>query len=230
MSGQKGANYHLKCTGDALKTVEAHEKSPPSDATGEGLHLFGASEYDGERESMSVFGASPESLQFSNSIDFCPFVHRVWIGMELLGLDYRYVEVDPYKKTQELLDVNPKGLVPALKIGEEGKCLGESTVILEYLADRYDSKGKSHLLPLKDPYIRAQHRLQADKVNRGLIPSFYRYLQAQEEEKQIELAKEFIAELEAFTASMKAEQGGSFWDGSDQMGWMDMSHGYLEQT
>jgi glutathione S-transferase len=155
--------------------------------------------------------------------DFCPFVHRVWIALELLGVDYRYVEVDPYKKTQELLEVNPKGLVPALKIGEEGKCLGESTVILEYLADRYASHSKASLFPLgSDPYTRALHRLESDKINRSLIPAFYRYLQAQEEEKQAQFAKEFVAELETFTNSMKKEDSGSFWDGSDAMGWVDI--------
>ncbi|UZJ55435.1 hypothetical protein CBS101457_004755 [Exobasidium rhododendri] len=196
-AGEKGANYHTKCTGEALKTVAAHSDAPVSSPNNEALHLFGA--------------------------NFCPFVHRVWIALELLGVDYRYVEVDPYKKTQELLDVNPKGLVPALKIGEEGKCLGESTVIMEYLADRFDGKSDtSALFPTSDPYTRALHRLEADKVNRSLIPSFYRYLQAQEEEKQIQFAKEFISELEAFTHSMHAEESGSYWDGGDKMGWVDI--------
>lgn len=39
-------------------------------------------------------------------------------------------------------------------------------------------------------------RLQADHVNRSLVPAFYRYLQAQTEEKQIEGGKEFHVALE----------------------------------
>ena len=39
-------------------------------------------------------------------------------------------------------------------------------------------------------------RFQADHVNRHLIPAFYRYLQAQEEEKQVEGAKDFVEAIE----------------------------------
>ena len=42
---------------------------------------------------------------------------------------------------------------------------------------------------------RALVRLQADHVNRSLIPSFYRYLQAQDPQKQIEYEKEFHSSL-----------------------------------
>lgn len=38
-------------------------------------------------------------------------------------------------------------------------------------------------------------RLQADHINRSLIPAFYRYLQAQDEEKQIQGGKEFHTAL-----------------------------------
>lgn len=41
------------------------------------------------------------------------------------------VQVDPYKKPQQLLEVNPRGLVPALRHGDWG-CY-ESTVLMEYV-------------------------------------------------------------------------------------------------
>jgi glutathione S-transferase len=47
-----------------------------------------------------------------------PFVQRVWIALEVKGLNYQYIEVDPYKKPQSLLEINPRGMVPALKHGE----------------------------------------------------------------------------------------------------------------
>lgn len=63
---------------------------------------------------------------------FCsPFVQRVWIALELKGLPYQYIEVDPYQKPQSLLEVNPRGLVPALRHGDWG-CY-ESTVLMEYV-------------------------------------------------------------------------------------------------
>ena len=62
---------------------------------------------------------------------FCPFVQRVWIALELKGVAYQYVEVDPYKKPQTLLEVNPLGLVPALR-HSDWAC-HESTVLVEYV-------------------------------------------------------------------------------------------------
>ncbi|GJE86687.1 glutathione S-transferase family protein [Phanerochaete sordida] len=161
-----GKAYHLKCTGDALRTADAH--SAPSDWT-----LFGSC--------------------------FCPFVQRVWVALEYFGMDYHYYEVDPYKKPPELLEVSPKGLVPALKFNnlETPRSLNESIVILEYLEDVATVQKKGSLLPpISDPYARALMRLQADHINRNLVPAFYRYLQAQEPEKQIEGGREFISAIE----------------------------------
>jgi glutathione S-transferase len=58
-------------------------------------------------------------------------VQRVWVALEAKGLQYQYIEVDPYKKPQALLDVNPRGLVPGLRHGDWG--CGESTVLMEYV-------------------------------------------------------------------------------------------------
>jgi len=46
-------------------------------------------------------------------------------------------EVDPYQKPQELLDVSPKGLVPALALNafNPPRALNESTVILDFLEE-----------------------------------------------------------------------------------------------
>jgi hypothetical protein len=63
---------------------------------------------------------------------FCPFVQRVWISMELKDMSYQYIEVDPYKKPANLIEVNPKGLVPAIRHGDWG--CHESTVLMEYVS------------------------------------------------------------------------------------------------
>jgi glutathione S-transferase len=51
--------------------------------------------------------------------------------LELKGIPYQYIEVDPYQKPDSLLEVNPRGLVPALRDGDWG-CY-ESNVLLEYV-------------------------------------------------------------------------------------------------
>jgi glutathione S-transferase len=118
-----------------------------------------------------------------------PFVQRVWIALEVKGLNYQYIEVDPYKKPQSLLEINPRGLVPALKHGDWG-CY-ESTVLLEYLEDL---EVGTALLP-QHPQLKATSRLWVDHVNRNIVPGFYRYLQAQEQGKQIEYAEELRVEI-----------------------------------
>ena len=45
-------------------------------------------------------------------------MQRVWIALEVKGINYQYIEVDPYKKPANLLEINPRGLVPALKHGK----------------------------------------------------------------------------------------------------------------
>lgn len=198
-----------------MKTVEANSQTPSN-----GLTLFGAA--------------------------FCPFVHRVWIALEHLGIEYRYVEVDPYKKPAELIEVNPKGLVPSLKLeGKEGELsrgLAESTVILEYLHERFvdhphDGRGanKSTLLPLlgddsfssdEAAYLRARARQVSHHLNNTLIPSFYRFLQAQEADAQINGAKEFVDNLRWFedrlTENDEGGEGGDFFAGRREIGWVDV--------
>jgi glutathione S-transferase len=93
-------------------------------------------------------------------------------------MDYQYIEVDPYAKPKSLLDINPRGLIPALKHGDWG-CY-ESSVLMEYLEDL---KQGAHLLPT-DPKERAHSRLWSDHINRKIVPLFYRYLQEQDAQKQ----------------------------------------------
>ncbi|KAF2031956.1 hypothetical protein EK21DRAFT_99281 [Setomelanomma holmii] len=121
---------------------------------------------------------------------FCPFVQRVWISLEHKQIPYHYIEVDPYKKPQSLLDVNPRGLVPALRHGPTWST-HESTVIMEYLEDL--NAGPALLPP--DPQTRATSRLWSDHVNRHIIPAFYKLLQAQDSDKQIEHATELRSQI-----------------------------------
>lgn len=114
----------------------------------------------------------------------------MWISLEFKGIPYQYIEVDPYKKPQALLDVNPRGLVPAIRHGPTWST-HESTVIMEYLEDL--NAGPA-LLP-SDPQTRATCRLWSDHINRLIIPSFYRLLQAQDANDQVNHATELRNEI-----------------------------------
>lgn len=135
---------------------------------------------------------------------FCPFVQRAWVALENLEIPYKYYEVDPYRKPPDLIEVSPKGLVPALKLNEytPPRSLNESTIIVEFLDElaRQQGKGRSLLPPLGNPYARALIRLQADHINRTLVPSFYRYLQAQDADKQASGRHELYQALETLAS------------------------------
>jgi len=91
---------------------------------------------------------------------FCPYVQRAWITLvEKRNVPYQFIEVNPYKKTAELLALNPRGLVPTLVVppspaptgNDENttataaaahppltrKPLYESAVVCEYLDEAY---------------------------------------------------------------------------------------------
>ncbi|MCJ1273780.1 hypothetical protein MMC21_001573 [Puttea exsequens] len=121
---------------------------------------------------------------------FCPFVQRVWISLEIKGLSYQYIEVDPYKKPDELMRINPRGLIPALQHGDWG-CY-ESSVLMEYLEDLNVG---APLLPQGNPKARAHCRLWSDHINRNILPHFYGLLQAQEQAKQVEQAGKLKEEI-----------------------------------
>lgn len=91
---------------------------------------------------------------------------------------------------------------------------------LEYLADRYSGSPVPFLKG--DPYLRAKQRLASDHVNRNLLPAFYRYLQAQDTHDQIQLGNEFVSEIVKFQTGMLPETTGVFWDGTQDLGWVDI--------
>jgi hypothetical protein len=117
-NGEQQKTYHKKATGNALVTI---------------WELFLVSQ-------SYPFPGGPEGgvrwrqvllNTIANTSAGSPFVQRVWIALEVKGLFYQYIEVDPYKKPQALLEVNPRGLVPAFRHGDWG--CGESTVLMEYV-------------------------------------------------------------------------------------------------
>ena len=81
-----------------------------------------------------------------------------------------------------------------------------------------DLKGGPDLLP-PDAQTRATARLWSDHVNRSIIPSFYRLLQAQVEDKQIELAGELKNEIAKLVKA--ADPTGPFFLGSE-IGFVDV--------
>ncbi|KAF1953288.1 hypothetical protein CC80DRAFT_494583 [Byssothecium circinans] len=192
-----------------MKNEREKKKTPGGDPTKKtynkkatGAALVTA-KYHSKDEDLKLYGSC-----------FCPFVQRVWISLEQKQVPYQYIEVDPYKKPQSLLDVNPRGLVPAIRHGPTWST-HESTVIMEYLEDLQTGPA---LLP-PNPQTRATCRLWADHINRQIIPCFYRLLQAQEPNDQADHAKELRTEIGKLVDAAHPE--GPFFLGHD-LGFVDV--------
>ncbi|KAL3470028.1 hypothetical protein BJX99DRAFT_58374 [Aspergillus californicus] len=167
----KEARERKKSSSTRTMSTSTSQKSYHTKATGSAAETAANRS---EEQDLKLYGSC-----------FCPFVQRVWIALELKKVPYQYIEVDPYQKPQSLLEVNARGLVPALRHGDWGSY--ESSVLLEYLEDlNLDPP----MLPLGDPKLRAHCRLWTDYINRTIVPSFYRVLQEQDQQKQISNAQE----------------------------------------
>ncbi|KAG5645414.1 hypothetical protein DXG03_006238 [Asterophora parasitica] len=151
----------------------------------------------GPAEALVAKHQEPQDLVFYAGW-FCPFVQRGWIALEEKGIKYQYKEVNPYKKENHFLEINPKGLVPAVEY--KGKAIYESLVILEFLEDAYPDH--TPLLP-SDPVERAIARIWVDFVSKSVVPAFQRLLQAQEQEKQDAAREELYVALRKFATEVK---------------------------
>ncbi len=65
-----------------------------------------------------------------------PFARKVRIVLREKNLPFQLVEVDLANRSPEFVQISPLGKVPVL-VDEDGTTLFDSTVMLEYLDDRY---------------------------------------------------------------------------------------------
>ncbi|OTB03069.1 hypothetical protein M426DRAFT_322101 [Hypoxylon sp. CI-4A] len=138
---------------------------------------------------------------------FCPFSQRVWIALEAKGMQYQYCETDPFKRPTQLLEANPRGLVPAIREGEWAS--GESAIILEYLEDR------DRTVPLfpTDPRLKANCRLWVDHINAKIVPAFFALAKATDFAKQSEYAEKLRNDIIALVQA--ADERGPYFLGGD---------------
>ena len=95
-----------------------------------------------------------------------PYVARVVMYAKIKGVDLPLAEaVGGNIKSPEYLKLNPIGKMPTLDV--DGKGIGESSIICDYLEDVYPQKSG---LP-KDPLDRARSRLIARVVDLYIAPA-----------------------------------------------------------
>jgi glutathione S-transferase len=98
--------------------------------------------------------ALEEAMKLYNA-NLSPFASRCRLQIYAKGIDVPVVDPPAALGTPEYKRVNPTGKVPALDL--DGRVIPESSVILEYLEERFPQKP---LLP-RDPAERARARLLA---------------------------------------------------------------------
>merc|ERR1712062_37129 len=109
---------------------------------------------------------------------WCPFANRATLACHLKGLkdgiDYEYRETMPYKREPEFMEVSPKALIPAMRLGNEGFC--ESLVVVEFIDEYY----KGNKLLVGDAVMRAQQRQLVDHASKQIFTNHFKIISSQD--------------------------------------------------
>jgi glutathione S-transferase len=95
-----------------------------------------------------------------------PFVRKVRCVLTEKQVQYEMIATNPFDKSAEFLKRSPLGRIPALE-DEQGRPLADSTVIVEYLEDRFPTPP---VFP-KDAYDRGRVRWFDEYADGGMAPS-----------------------------------------------------------
>ena len=145
---------------------------------------------------------------------YCPFAQRAWMALVHKGIDFEYVEVDPYDSTDWWIEVSRGAeLVPVL-VQANNNGVGETTIvesnrILEYLEDFMPG---TNSIFASDPLERAEQKYWMDHIGNKITPYSYRFLKASEAGEHRDESRESL--LEGLTALVQAmESVGPYFSG-----------------
>ena len=146
---------------------------------------------------------------------FCPYAQRAWIALLEKGVEFEYIEQDPYNKTPEWLAINPRGAVPAIVY--KGKSVYESKICIEYVDEQWDT-GKS-ILP-SDAYQRAKIRILSDHIDKNIASSMFRALARKTDEERATAQKELVDGIKLLFEEFDTSNGPLF--GGKKLGMLDI--------
>lgn len=90
-----------------------------------------------------------------------PFVRRVAVTMQFLGIDYQHRELSIFRDFEEFSRINPMVKVPTLVL-DDGQVLGDSSLIIDYLESHI--AGRSLMPKDKDGYLAALRHIGTSLV------------------------------------------------------------------
>eukprot|EP00468_Gymnochlora_sp_CCMP2014_P011047 CAMPEP_0167757234 /NCGR_PEP_ID=MMETSP0110_2-20121227/9813_1 /TAXON_ID=629695 /ORGANISM="Gymnochlora sp., Strain CCMP2014" /LENGTH=573 /DNA_ID=CAMNT_0007643403 /DNA_START=96 /DNA_END=1820 /DNA_ORIENTATION=+ len=146
--------------------------------------------------------APPDVKKDTTEIQFfanvlCPYAQRTWMTLLEKNVDFELVEVDLKKKPDWYRIVNPAEKVPAIIDVRRGKqVVVESRDIGLYLESQYKEKG----VKLVPDIVGMADEIWVwdDFVDYDVVPAFFSYLTATEDDDDSELEKELLESLQRF--------------------------------
>jgi glutathione S-transferase len=143
---------------------------------------------------------------------YCPFGQRAWMTLVHKGIDFDYIEVDPYDETESWLAISRgAAMVPVvIQPNADGTetTIVESNRVIEYLEDLQP------MTPVfaSQPNQKAEQKYWMDYVGNNIVPYFYKCLKAVEpDQKQAYLRGKLLAGMVTITEAM--DHKGPFFDG-----------------
>jgi len=138
----------------------------------------------------------------------CPFAQRAWMTLLHKGLDFEYIEVDPYQESQWWLDISrQQAKVPV--IVTPSITVIDSTRVVEYLEDL--TPEHNPLFP-NTPDEKAELRFWIDHINERIAPYIYQHLEAEQPSEYSDNSKAaLIKGIEDISEAMSPS--GAFFNG-----------------
>jgi len=143
---------------------------------------------------------------------YCPFGQRAWMTLVHKGIDFDYIEVDPYDETESWLAISRGAAMVPVVIQQNGDgsetTIVESNRVIEYLEDWQPQPPiYSHL-----PNQKAEQKYWMDHIGNNIVAYFYKFLKAVEvDQKQAYLKAKLLAGMLTITEAM--DHKGPFFNG-----------------
>jgi glutathione S-transferase/RNA polymerase-associated protein len=152
-----------------------------------------------------------------------PYARKVKIVLEHKGLPYQRVFVNPLAADdpalREFAAISPRLEVPCLVDDDDGTAVFDSTVLLDYLEEKWPAPPAMPVSPAERARVRMLEELcdtQLEAVNWGLMEvRFFRRAEGEEAERLLAAAR---AQLDRYWARLERELDGRSWMNGDVFG------------
>ncbi|KAF8477293.1 thioredoxin-like protein [Kalaharituber pfeilii] len=165
---------------------------------------------------------SPKKITFYTDRR-CPFCRRVHAVLKEIGVkvDEVFVTLDKPRE-QWYLDINPKGLIPALKYGDE--ILTESAIIAEFLVDAFPNRILPPPTSPENALFRARARFFVETYNSKVQPLFVKYYYTQADDSRPALNQEVYNTIHKEIEPL-LKDANPFFGGKDHLTWVEIMFG-----